>query len=84
MSVVRILTKGLTIKLFWCSVIIMKNEILHITLERKKTRALEFYAHGTPFKPKAVKLKTVYKRKSKHQKRDSQAYIDWLFQLIAT
>lgn len=54
----------------------MKSEILHITLGRKKTRALEFYAHGTPFKPKAVKLKTGYKRKSKHQKRDSQAYID--------
>lgn len=54
----------------------MKNEILHITLGRKKTRAIELYAHGTPFKPKAVKLKTAYKRKSKHQKRDSQANID--------
>jgi hypothetical protein len=54
----------------------MKSEILHITLERKKTRALELYAHGTPFKPKTVALKTVYKRKSKHQKRESQAYID--------
>lgn len=54
----------------------MKNEILHITLGRKKTRALEFYTHGTPFKPKRVENKTRYKRKSKHQKRDSQANID--------
>jgi hypothetical protein len=54
----------------------MKNEILHITLERKRGRAIELYAHGTPFKPKRVENKTRYKRKSKHQKRDSQANID--------
>lgn len=54
----------------------MKKQILHITLGHKKTRALELYAHGTPFKPKRVETKTRYKRKAKHQKRDSQAYID--------
>jgi len=54
----------------------MKREILHITFSRKKTRAIELYAHGTPFKAKRVEDKTRYKRKAKHQKRDSQANID--------
>lgn len=58
------------------SVNIMKKEILHITLGRKKSRAIELYAHGTPFKPKKVETKTRYKRKTKHHKRDSQANID--------
>lgn len=58
------------------SVGIMKKEIIHITLGHKKTRAVELYAHGSPFKPKAVAVKTRYKRKAKHQKRDSLAYID--------
>ena len=50
--------------------IIMKKEIIHIALERPKTRVLEFYAHGTPFKPKRVEPKTRYKRKAKHPKQD--------------
>lgn len=49
---------------------IMKKETIHITLERRKTRVLEFYAHGTPFKPKRVEDKTRYKRKAKHPKKD--------------
>lgn len=48
----------------------MKKETLHITLERRKTRVLEFYTQGTPFKPKRVELKTRYKRRAKHPKRD--------------
>jgi hypothetical protein len=76
MSVVRILTGLDNQAVLMYSVSIMKKEILHFTLDRKKARAIELYAHGTPFKPKTVKLKTVYKRKSKHQKRDSQANID--------
>lgn len=69
--------RGLDIQAYLIySVDIMEKEILHITLGHKKTRALELYAHGTPFKPKAVAVKTRYKRKTKHQKRDSQAYID--------
>jgi hypothetical protein len=58
------------------SVFIMKKEILHFTLGRKKMRAVELYAHDTPFKPKRVENKTRYKRKTKHQKRDGQADID--------
>jgi hypothetical protein len=53
----------------------MKKETIHITLGHKRTRAIEFYVHGTPFKPKAVSVKNRYKRKTKHPKRD-QAYID--------
>lgn len=49
---------------------IMKKETIHITLGRRKTRALEFYTQGTPFKPKRVEIKTRYKRKAKHPKRD--------------
>lgn len=45
----------------------MKKETIQIKLPRRKTRAIEFYAHGTPFKSKTVKLKTAYKRKTKHQ-----------------
>lgn len=52
---------------------IMKKEIIHITLGRKKTRAIEFYAHGTPFKPKMVESKTRYRRKAKHPKLDYQS-----------
>lgn len=50
--------------------IIMKKETIHITLPRQKTRAIEFYIHGTPFKPKRVENKTRYKRKEKHPKKD--------------
>ena len=71
MSVVRILTKKLdnqATRVY--SVNTMKKEIIHITLGRRKTRVLEFYAHGTPFKPKRVEDKTRYKRKAKHPKQD--------------
>lgn len=52
------------------SVNIMKRETIHITLGRRKTRVLEFYTQGTPFKPKRVEDKTRYKRKAKHPKQD--------------
>ncbi len=37
-----------------------------ISLARHKTRAIELYASNSPFKPKIVKSKLLYKRKEKH------------------
>lgn len=50
----------------YSKVLIMETQKIHIKLARRRTRAIEFYAHGTPFKPKSVELKTAYKRKPKH------------------
>ncbi len=48
---------------------IMKNETIHIRLERKNRRAIELYANNSPFKPKVVdNRKSLYKRKAKHPK----------------
>lgn len=38
-----------------------------VDVPRKKTRAIELYAGGTPFKPKVVAPKNKYKRKEKHK-----------------
>ena len=37
-----------------------------ISLNRPKARAIELYASNSPFKPKIVKSKLLYKRKEKH------------------
>jgi len=50
--------------------LIMKKEIIHLSLARRKTRAIELYASNSPFKPKKVESKLLYKRKAKHSKRD--------------
>ena len=36
------------------------------SLTRPKTRAIELFANNSPFKPKIVKSKLLYKRKEKH------------------
>jgi hypothetical protein len=36
------------------------------SLARRKTRAIELYASNSPFKPKVVQSKLLYKRKDKH------------------
>jgi hypothetical protein len=36
------------------------------SLARRKTRAIELYASNSPFKPKIVQSKLLYKRKDKH------------------
>jgi len=48
----------------------MKKEVIKVEACRPKIRALELYAHGTPFKPKTVESKLRYKRKDKHPKKD--------------
>jgi hypothetical protein len=42
----------------------MKKKTL--SLARRKTRAIELYASNSPFKPKIVESKLLYKRKDKH------------------
>ena len=39
-----------------------------IQLPKQRRRAVELYAHDTPFKPKVEKNKMIYKRQPKHQK----------------
>jgi len=48
----------------------MKKEVIHLQVGRPKTRAIELYSADTPFRPKKIELKTRYKRKEKHPKKD--------------
>ena len=48
----------------------MKKEVIHLQLSRTKTRAHQALFGDTPFRPKKVELKTRYKRKAKHPKKD--------------
>lgn len=50
--------------------VIMKKEVIHITLGRPKHR-MHYVLYGdTPFKAKKVESKLRYKRKPKHPKQD--------------
>jgi len=46
----------------------MNKEILSFTIKAPKTRAhYVLFSHNTPFTPKVVKDKTLYKRNPKHR-----------------
>jgi hypothetical protein len=47
----------------------MKKQIISFTIAQPKTRAHRvLFQNNTPFKPKVVEDKTLYKRKPKHRK----------------
>ena len=55
-----------------CAILwVMKKQILSFTVEQPKHRAhLVLFKNNTPFKPKIVQSKVLYKRKPKHSKQE--------------
>ena len=49
----------------------MKPITFVLQIPRLRRRAVELYAHNTPFKGRAEKSKIVYNRKVKHCNRDT-------------
>jgi hypothetical protein len=48
----------------------MKKEVIQFKVDRPKSRAHYVLYGDTPFRPKQVELKTRYRRKDKHPKKD--------------
>ena len=48
----------------------MKKEVIQFKVDGKKSRAHSVLYGDTPFRPKQIELKTRYKRKDKHPKKD--------------
>lgn len=53
---------------------IMKKEVIQLSVGRPKSRVHSVLFGDTPFRPKKVESKTLYKRKAKHPKRELGTY----------